>query len=388
VARVILHIGQSKTGTTAIQHFLAANRDGLRQAGVLYPDICNHGVPLGAADHNLVAWSLIGKKSRIKVRIEDFVSDVEMELRRDSRLHTVILSAEAFMGEPHIWDFESEADWRAANIAKIEALRQILRNHDVFVFAYLRRQDYWVNSAFNHIVKTEGLIGRHLYANIHDFIESIAPRLDYAEELDAWACAFGNQAMIVHPYEKAQLQGGDAVADFCKRIGLSDVSTGFVRPQTQEAANLGLPRDVFEVKRILNRVPKSKSEERVLIWILQGIGVEMPPLDRQWDFLLSSVERNNLLNRYECCNSRLARQFAKDERKPFFSEPRPAIDAGCEYPGLSIEKATELLLRLYRVRRSSVAKRLLVRYVVGDLLRRRCLWMYWLLRPLFLWISR
>jgi capsular polysaccharide export protein len=389
MARVILHIGQSKTGTTAIQHFLAANRDGLRRAGILYPDIRNRGVALGATDHNLVAWALIGKVSRIGVPIREFMADVERELEQDGHLHTVILSAEAFMGEPHIWEFESVADWRAANLAKIECLRQLLSDHDVSVFAYLRRQDYWVNSAFNHIVKTEGLIGRQIYANIQEFIDNIAPRLDYAAELDIWARHFGRHALIIHPYEKAQLHEGDAVTDFCRRTGLAGAITNdFRRPSAIEAANLGLPRDIFELKRILNRIPKSKPEERVLIWAMQTLSASMPSPDKQWDFLLSSAERNELFKRLGDCNLRLTEYFGIEAGKPFFREPLPAVDPARDYPGLSIAKAAEVAIRLHRLRKSFAARRLYLRYVLGDLLRRRFLGLYWMLRPVFLRFGR
>lgn len=383
MARVILHIGQSKTGTTAIQHFLESNRDALRQAGVLYPDIHNQGIALGAKDHNLIAWALIGKPSRIEVSIKQFFSDIDKAFKQDVRLHTVILSAEAFMGEPHIWNFKSEAEWRAANVAKVELLYDLLQGHEVSVFAYLRRQDHWVNSAFNQLVKTEGLIGRQLYANIHEFIENIAPRLDYAAELDVWARCFGESSLIVCPYEKEQFFGGDVVTDFCIRIGRTDIATGFARSQKQEAANPSLPREIFEFKRILNRVPKSKPEERVLIWILQKIGLEMPSLDKRWDFLMNSVERNELLHRFKACNMRLAERFGQAGRETFFCEPLPLIDNAGHYPGLSVEVAAELSLRLYKMRTSFAARRLFFRYILGDILRHSLPMFYWMLRPIF-----
>lgn len=383
MSRVILHIGQSKTGTTAIQHFLAANRDGLRQAGVLYPDIRNRGMSLGATDHNLVAWALIGKKSRIGVPIEDFMSDVERELKQDSRLHTVILSAEAFMGEPHIWEFESEADWRNANTAKIETLRQLLRDHEVSVFAYLRRQDYWVNSAFNHIVKTEGLVGRRLYPDIASFVEHVAPRLDYGRELEAWAQHFGSKALIIRPYEKAKLIGGDAVLDFCARVGLAEIAAGLKRSQARESANLGLPRDVFEVKRILNRIPKSKPDERVLIWALQRIGVEMPSRCREWDSLLTSAERLALVSRFDETNSLVASRYSVSDDAVLFREPAPTQASGVAYPGLQADRASEVMLRLLKVMNSYPARRLRWRYLLGDWTRRKAFWAYLLLRPLY-----
>ncbi|MFA6900010.1 MAG: hypothetical protein WC256_07360 [Desulfurivibrionaceae bacterium] len=383
MARFILHIGQSKTGTTAIQHFLAANRSVLRSMGILYPDIRNRGVCLGATDHNLVAWSLIGKISPIGVPFKDFLEGVEAELRQYSTLHTVILSAEAFLGEPHIWDFDSEELWRQANQQKIQTLHRLLQGHEVSVLVYLRRQDYWVNSAFNHIVKVEGLVGRCLYSNIQELTEHLAPRLNYAQELRAWGEHFGRDAMVVRPYEKSQLVDGDAVSDFLVRIGLSGCSSRFVRPNYQESRNPGLPRDVLEVKRILNRVPKSKSEERVLIWALQKIGTEMPTPNLEWDFLLTSSERCALIERYASANREVAESYLASGTGALFRDPLPHASKEAEYPGLLAERVLAIMIRLYRTVESMSARWLYWRYVVGDLARRHFFCGYIFLRPIY-----
>jgi len=49
--RIILHMGQGKTGTTALQHMLAAARGALAERGVLYPEMA----PGAVAHHLLIA---------------------------------------------------------------------------------------------------------------------------------------------------------------------------------------------------------------------------------------------------------------------------------------------------------------------------------------------
>jgi capsular polysaccharide export protein len=383
MARFILHIGQSKTGTTAIQHFLSVNRGALRDRGILYPDIRNRGVFLGATDHNLVAWSLIGKHSPLSVSFEQFLEDVKTELHRNAALHTVILSAEAFLGEPHIWNFDSEDAWRQANREKIQTLRSLLQGHEVTILVYLRRQDYWVNSAFNHIIKIEGLVGRRLYSDIQQLIEQLAPRLDYAQELRSWSEHFSRDAMIVRPYERSQLFEGDAVSDFLAQTGLADHGSQFIQPDHQELKNPGLPRDVLEVKQILNRAPRSKPEERVLIWALQKIGMEMPSACPEWDFLLTASERRALVRRYAAANSEVAETYLVSNEGMLFRDPLPQEDEGDDYPGLRTERALEVMLRLHHTLKSLKAKRLYIRYLLGHVARRHFLRVYFLFRPLY-----
>jgi hypothetical protein len=391
MARIILHIGQSKTGTTAIQHFLSVNREPLRGLGVLYPDIRNRGVFLGATDHNLVAWSLVGKISPIGVPFNAFFENVEKDLRQNAAVHTVILSAEAFLGEPHIWDFDSEDAWRQANRNKIETLSSLLQGHQVTILVYLRRQDYWVNSAFNHLIKIEGLVGKRLYSDIHQFIESLAPRMDYAEELGTWSEHFGRDSIVVRPYERAQLVGGDAVSDFLVQTGLAVHKNRLIHPDRQEVKNPGLPRDVMEVKRILNRVPKSKPEERVLIWALQRIGTNRPSAHPEWDFLLTNTQRKALLERFDAPNRVVAECYLGSGHGALFQDTASLMCAEdtVDYPGLHAASALEIALLLNRLLHSWPARKLYARHLIGDWLRQNIMPVYLFFLPSYRrWIGK
>ncbi|MGH1398028.1 MAG: hypothetical protein ACRBCT_02330 [Alphaproteobacteria bacterium] len=58
--KLILHIGQSKTGTTSLQYFLHANKEKLSEMGILYPDVYRANKPVGKYEHNSFADSLSG----------------------------------------------------------------------------------------------------------------------------------------------------------------------------------------------------------------------------------------------------------------------------------------------------------------------------------------
>ncbi len=58
MARYVIHIGYGKTGTTALQTFLAANRASLRKHGIVYPEFRRDGVALGIDNHNALGFAL------------------------------------------------------------------------------------------------------------------------------------------------------------------------------------------------------------------------------------------------------------------------------------------------------------------------------------------
>ena len=60
--RTVLHIGQQKTGTTALQHTLVADRERLTQAGICYPDAGHQRSGNGELrpSHNAIFFRLQG----------------------------------------------------------------------------------------------------------------------------------------------------------------------------------------------------------------------------------------------------------------------------------------------------------------------------------------
>ena len=55
--RIWIHVGWPKTGTTAIQRYLAANSESLKRMGVLYPESGRYGI---TDAHHELASALTG----------------------------------------------------------------------------------------------------------------------------------------------------------------------------------------------------------------------------------------------------------------------------------------------------------------------------------------
>lgn len=371
MARVILHIGQSKTGTTAVQRFLARERATFRRYGVLYPDIQKGGRGQGAGDHNLVAWSLVDKLSPLAKPFEVFWEDIARHLKVESDIHTVLLSAEGFFGEPHPWAFDSIAEWRLANEKKIQRLQSALREHHVTIIAYFRRQDLWVDSAFKHTVKVQRLIGKQLYDTPEKFTRALKERLDYASEMSLWQRYFPEAEIIVRPYEQQKLYREDAVADFLSVLGLDKLDFQKFPVATANHRNVGLPRDVLEFKKILNRLQFSKARERVLIAALEEIAGDFTSKHSAWDNVLSPTERSAMVEEYSESNERL-KQWARSSVRsdvPFFEPIASGAEMEPAYPGLTAQRALEVGMRLERVLCTRQSKMLYAKYRLGEIAR-------------------
>lgn len=319
----------------------------------------------------MVGRSLAGRRGWWGLSAEEFFAQFERQ-RRESGAHTVLLSAEAFLGAVQPWDFADTGAYREATRKTVDRLAGHVAGATVTVIVYLRRQDHWLESAMNQNIKFGGLVGAHL-ANLsaEQAAAAYAPRLDYAATLGVWAEVFGTPAIRVGVYERDQLAGGDVVSDFLGRCGIDRARLS--EPAWNEVSrNEGLPRDLLEFKRILNAIPRPKYEERVLVETLRHVARDMGGRTGGDAPLLPNGVRRRVLLQYADGNAAVARRFLGREDGTLFQEPWPETDdAGGRYPGLSTETAIEIELRLERHWRSLGNRLRLLRHWSAERLRRR-----------------
>jgi hypothetical protein len=86
MSRVIVHIGQHKTGTTSLQHWLSTNREALAADGVCYP---NATIGHGVGHHLLKDLALNPEEGSTEV-----LDDLVAEIRQASNDSITILSSE------------------------------------------------------------------------------------------------------------------------------------------------------------------------------------------------------------------------------------------------------------------------------------------------------
>lgn len=207
--RVILHIGRSKTGSTAVQRALSRNRESLSAQGYTYPGI--------GLDHAEVVYALAGDRSA-----EWCANKISREIRTAD--NSVILSSEGFENvEPAL-------------------VREWLDGLDVRVVVYLREQAAALSSAYQQYVKGE------LESETFEVFAS-RYHIDYHEFVEGWARVFGRANMIARTYDG----DSDVVEDFLWILGVDDAATYRV---DEPDPNPSVAGALLEAKRRLNSIFK------------------------------------------------------------------------------------------------------------------------------------
>ncbi|MGK7866763.1 hypothetical protein [Falsiroseomonas sp. E2-1-a20] len=246
---LLLHIGQSKTGTSSIQRVLGARRAALARLGVCYPASpgwANHGmlpaslVPLSRLGHfNPALWDGIGAEARLARFRREFQAEMA-GLPATTRL--VILSAEQCGGL---------LDTRE----RIAALRDLLAPHvgRMRVVIYLRRQDQHAASGYTQALRVAHvgppMLPRHGPETL--------PHYDYAKQLDDWAAVFGEDAMLPRIFERPRLLNGDAVDDF---LALAEVPLQVPAGDPDRQSNLSLTPGGIDLVRAMGLHLKATAE--------------------------------------------------------------------------------------------------------------------------------
>lgn len=199
-----IHVGMPKTGTTAIQRVLANNRKQLKALGYIYP---------GTREHH---WPLVeGIREKKRMLTNGCVRDTLVEVRDWDG--DAILSCEGFGECFH----EGDSAARSVNIPQniSEALNFFEVPHRIVMIMYVRRQDIWLDSGYRQRVK-DGLTDTFDEYFDNCRAENFA-LVDYLQKADAWGQCFGDENVIVRPYDPAAWLENSLHADLLGLLGLS-----------------------------------------------------------------------------------------------------------------------------------------------------------------------
>jgi len=332
----IVHIGAGKTGSTAIQNALTFNAATLSENGLVYPRLISQ--PHGIIDHNRLAYALFDDR--------DF-ADLDETKRQLTAIaesgKTLILSAEVFYMRPFESDCASAEAYLQKKRESIHKLRELLAAYGrVKIVCYVRRQDLWFESIYNERIKQN----KHAGLSFEAFVTEMGQG-HYAQQLDLWAECVGAENVIVRPYERQQLCGSDVVHDFAELLGIAHLIKP--APATLVATNPRLSRDVLEFEKIIWRVEKDPLQQRLISDALRKISEEMQTISPEpegWQYLMSMAARQVLLESYAESNAYVANTYLGKDDGVLFTEALSVEMAGETYPGLSVERAMETLIRL------------------------------------------
>ncbi len=212
--RIILHIGQQKTGTSALQTFFEKNRGLFASDGIgYYQPLYRYNLWDGPSNADFLCSAALrdlGDKAG-----EDAAARLRDELPSFNAycqsFDTVLLSEEM------MWHYGvyREGFW--------EALRNCLTKlcdpeARISIILYLRRQDEWILSQWKEVLRAE-------YAEKRSFPDFLADAeeegvLDYAARVRDIKKVFGREALVVRSYHSDRFRKADIYRDFLEAAQL------------------------------------------------------------------------------------------------------------------------------------------------------------------------
>lgn len=279
--QLLVHIGTHKTGTTAIQNALRANRKLLAQNGCAYIDEAYE------LSRRLKEPGLAGAEyETVKKKFNDLVSMASDD--------TVIFSSEQFAGT--ILKNYTDSSFIA------QRLKDIFPEHSVSVIVYFRRQDRFIESAYTQFIQQGQPWSFDRFRDFADF-----SKFDWNIVVDNYRQYF--QSVDIHIYDRSQLTGGDVVVDFFSWLGFPvDRRLRMIR-----GSNYSFSRTAVEIARVGNDYLDDTAKQLLCV-ILQSRDSRQPYDDNPY---FSMQERKALLEHYRAANQKLAAAAGADLEGPF-----------------------------------------------------------------------
>jgi hypothetical protein len=276
--KCIFHIGPGKTGTSAIQTYLLGSREGLREAGYLYPET---GL-WGKRSHNGLFLSKQRRRRLTQEHVATEVAKLKEEIEA-SRPEAVILSAEVVAYSVH-----SPEERRP-----IEMLFDAL-DAEVHIICFARRQDALFDSRFKQHV--QGGFERSPW----NFVRRRYEDMFFDKLVEGWMELPRVKQVSCIAYDGANPTAG--VDDFWRVAGLPAHSRNAEAPQV---VNPSLDGQRLQMKYFFNQFDLESRVNRRLMRSLRSS--EVP--DRPRTTLFNDEARDALLAIFEKSNDNLERKF-------------------------------------------------------------------------------
>tara|TARA_B000000460_G_C21538428_1_gene404547 strand:- start:6666 stop:7655 length:990 start_codon:yes stop_codon:yes gene_type:complete len=289
---LVLHIGNHKTGSTAIQSVLSANCTTLENNSVLYPEIGRF-----AGAHHLLATTM---KKTVEKHIEEFSANqnqggakifeeflTEITLIRENAKHgKIIFSSEEFFNVNNL------------DIDKVEKLFSLFNK--VTIVCYLRNQVEHIESTYKFSVawdsskehrQFDDFVAEHLSSNYHEYLGT----------LRFWS-QFKNTTVKCLAFDEAK---SNLIDSFLDAINLGELKQ--IMDTTKTSKNESVPLDIVMLYRFLNSKNLNSEQIRKIERSYKAIDDTSTPL--QFDTLLTYDQYIQIRDRFKVSNQALHQEF-------------------------------------------------------------------------------
>ncbi len=313
-----IHIGMPKTGSSAIQAFLALNFNKLKSKGVLFPNPPQFEQAFQTSGGNVRSLKKLFSNNDINT-VKDLVASL-----CTGNAHTIILSSEAL--------FHSLRNHP-------DRFFEVFGRYNFRIICYVRRQDDLIASSYNQSIKyldTVAPLGSltEEFARAHDFSKTLFNSLKYTDK--------GN--IIVRPYEKQQFYENNIFSDFLNCIGLK-LDNSFIFPEP--IVNPSLSPVALEFRRVLNLMRVDR-RNMILKRYINSLLAQYTVANNmgkpfQSNNAFTTTERIAILNRHNAGNQKVARTFLHRENGQLFYDTIPNTDRSfAQEATLTYDKALDI----------------------------------------------
>ena len=292
-----LHIGIHKTGTTAVQEFFWLNKRKLELIDWSYPQVGLSGIT-HAGIVNSVDFPE-REKSIIKMK-SDFISENSPYARNQgesasqvlNELHAYVLNnatSKYFMSSECFFEWTDPQYF--ANVFK--------RIFDrIQVVIYLREQVSWINSVYNQLIKDP-------YFKYSGKIMELPQLslLDYYEIIQQWEKAFGENSIIVKPYDASARE--NIVMDILETVGI-DVNRNWDWPQSKRQ-NVSLHHKLAHIISELNTQQIEPGVRGKILSLFADLSSEISGFDKNSLLTVEEIQHIRLIS--TSCNEKLYQKY-------------------------------------------------------------------------------
>lgn len=288
--KIYLHIGTHKTGSTAIQMFMARNRRALRESGIHYLENGCPDLKAVAYGHHLLPWSVQNRKNVAMAIWKPVLNEINQ-----SPSDQIVISSE---------EFDRLTD------EQIEILGTKLPVKPLIV-VYLRRQEDLIESLYATEVVYSGR-----QTHFSEFMHDCGIRLDYDEMLSAWERISVPNSLVVKRYDRRLFINNNVVADF---LSILPVSSALRVNALEVEANKSLPRAaVLAVKHLWKLDLGAAQTYRAIEALEKVYRNRRTKLD-----IISPSQRLEVIERYGASNRRVKERYFDSFDGPLFEETTP-----------------------------------------------------------------
>ncbi len=303
--KVFIHIGQHKTGSTAIQDFLFQNETTLFHNDISYcpgTRLCLEGKP--HVRHKMLSL----KPHENFELIKNLANEIDT-----TPLNTFIISGEGFC----------RAAERLYMIKGLVDIKTALSEHEVKIIVYLRPQEELLQSFYNWRVKG-GYESRTFNQYIKEYPEQRSVYFHFHKLLAPFAEIFGAENIIVRIYNRTNFEGGSIFTDFFTAMKINWIKE-LTFPNKQ--SNPAMPPKALEVRRKINQLLEVP-DERTSLGLSNCIKNSIPDsahLPKSPPSMLTYDEKCRLREKYLQSNRNVASSYTHNGTEDLF-EPVVAPD--------------------------------------------------------------